>query len=198
MPRQTLEQIAKSIELNKDAARKSLAWFDEQVKILGNRVSRNSLMQGKGKTGNIMPGKMYFYFYDPITKDKLPYYDTFPLVLPFSRDATTFTGINFHYLPYKVRTVLLKNLLDFASDKKMDENTKIKTAWQYIGGISRYRGVNSAVKKYRFDHVQSPFLEVPASSWFTALLLPVQSFNTGTSLTYVNPTTVWRDSLSGL
>lgn len=198
MPRQTLEDISKSINIDKDAAKKSLAWFDEQVKILGNRVSKNSLMQGKNKTSVIIPGKMYFYYYDPIGKDKLPYYDIFPLVLPFNRDAETFTALNFHYLPVKVRVVLMKNLLDFASDKRMDDKTKIQTAWQYIGGISRYRGVNSAVKKYRFDHVQSSFLEVPASQWFLSLMLPVQSFNSGSGMTYISPERVWRDSMTNL
>ncbi len=30
-------------------------------------------------------GKMYFFFYDPKTKDSLPYYDRFRLVIPIER-----------------------------------------------------------------------------------------------------------------
>ena len=34
---------------------------------------------------NIAIGKMYFFFYDPKHKDKLPVYDRFPMVFPIER-----------------------------------------------------------------------------------------------------------------
>ena len=34
-------------------------------------------------------GKMYFYFYDPKTKDSMPYYDRFPLVIPIERYSSS-------------------------------------------------------------------------------------------------------------
>ena len=77
-----------------------------------SREARNWL---KAKTGALRPtkadlmrdkqrlrdksfiGRMYFYFYDPKTKDTLPYYDKFPLVIPIERYPDGFLGLNLHY-----------------------------------------------------------------------------------------------------
>ena len=54
-----------------------------KAKIQDLTVSANTLMQDKNslKDSTII-GKMYFYYYDPKTKEKLKYYDRFPLVIP--------------------------------------------------------------------------------------------------------------------
>lgn len=199
MPRYNLDQIEKKVTYTKDDFRKSQQWFADQAKKLGNMVSRPSAMSTPGRARSIiMPGKMYLYQYYPVGVKELPYYDSLPLVIPFAADENTFTGLNFHYLPYKVRYVLLKNLLDFASNKKLDEQTKLRLSWEYIGGISRYRGANSAIKKYRLDRVQSQFMEVPANQWFMALLLPIENFNTGPNQTYLDKNYVWQKSMQYL
>lgn len=199
MPRLNLDEITKTIKYDKAAARQSLMWFEEQARILGGRVSPQSLMaNAQRRTSVLIPGKMYAMFYDPKYKETLPYYDIFPLIIPFSRDAETFTAINFHYLPTKMRFVLLKNLLDFATDKTLNEKTRLRMSWEFIGGISKYRGVNAAVKKYRYDHVASQFLEIPADQWFTAIILPTERFNQGKNAVYVNKKRVWQDSTRNL
>ena len=56
------------------------------------------------------------FFYDPKYKKTLPYYDTFPLVLPLERIPGGFAGINFHYLrPVKARFTLLERLQRFST-----------------------------------------------------------------------------------
>jgi hypothetical protein len=196
MARQNLDQVFNSIQIDKSSARKSMAWFDEQVKILSNRVSPASLMQNSSrKTSILIPGKMYLYWYDAKHKDTLPYWDMLPLCIPFARDAETFTCLNFHYLPYKMRAVLLKNLLDFATAKKLTEKSRLQFAWEYVAGISRYRGVSAAVHKYRYDHVQSQFLEIPATQWFLALCLPVEKFVSGENSYRFDKKRVWYESM---
>jgi hypothetical protein len=205
MARQNLDQVYQSMlngnldQIDKGAARKSLAWFDEQTRILSGRVSPAALMtNSKRKTSILIPGSMVLFWYDAKTKDKLPYWDMLPLVIPFSRDAETFTGLNFHYLPYKMRAVLLKNLQDFATSKKLTEKSRLQFAWEYVAGISRYRGVSACVKKYRLDHLQSQFLTIPATQWWLSLLLPVEKFVTGESNYQYDKKRVFRDSMSYL
>jgi hypothetical protein len=199
MPRLNLDQLSDKVQFTKADANKSQAWFSEQVRIIGGKVSPQSLMSNSYRRRDfLVPGQMVMYFYHPKGVDTLPYYDTFPLIIPFSQDAETFTGINFHYLPPKVRFALLKNLLDFANNRKLNEKTALRMSWEYIGGVSRYRGVNSAVKKYRFDHVQSQYLFVPATQWFNAIMLPTERFNTGPAVTYINKQTVWQDAMKYL
>jgi len=199
MPRYNLDQLEQRLQkFNPSDARKSREWFAEQARKLGNMVSEKSVMTGSRQRSAIYPGRMYLYQYYPIGVKTLPYYDALPLVIPFSADEKTFTGLNFHYLPYKVRYVLLKNLLDFATNKKLDDKTKLRLSWQYIAGVSRYRGVNSAIHKYRYDRVMSHFMEVPANQWFMALLLPVERFKSGEGMQYMDKNYVWQQSMQYL
>jgi hypothetical protein len=196
MGRINLDVLYRRIQLDKSAASKSLAWFDEKIRYMKNSVSPNSLMANPQRTrGVIVPGYMYLFYYKPVGINELPYYDTFPLVIPFSEDAETFTGINFHYLPPKVRAVLLKNLLDFATDNKLKETSRLKFQWAFIRGASRYPGVEHAVKKYRKDHVTSSFLFIPANQWFNAIMLPVEKFSTGSGMSAYSKQNVWRNTI---
>ena len=54
------------------------------------------------------------FVYGPKHAKKLPYYDTFPLVLPLERYSDGFLGMNFHYLPIPLRMKLLDKIFDFA------------------------------------------------------------------------------------
>jgi hypothetical protein len=174
------------------AARKSKNWFQQQTRLLGRQqVTPQKVMRGGELTARPMPGKLYMFLYDPKHKDTLPYYDLFPLVFPFSKDSTGFTGLNMHYLPYQMRILLLQRLMDFASNKSMDETTRLKYSWSLIDGVSRYRLAAPCVKKYLFSHVKTQLKLIPANDWATAMLLPVEQF-VGTS-----KQNVWQDSLRG-
>lgn len=197
MPRYNLDELDKKFNnLKPSDYRKSREWFSEQAKKLGTRVSQNSIMASTSRQrANFQIGKMYLYQYYPIGVKELPYYDSFPLVIPFGHDENTFTGINFHYLPYKARYVLLRNLLDFASSKrKLDDKTRLAMTWSYLKGVARYQGVEFAVKRYRLDRVQSAFLEIPGNQWFQALLLPVERFNKGEGMIRMDKNLIWRES----
>ena len=61
-------------------------------------------------------------------KEELPYYDKFPLVFPWRRLEDGFIGLNMHYLPHFHRVQLLTRLMQFATNKNMDENTRITVA----------------------------------------------------------------------
>ena len=195
MAQYTLDQLSKKYLLDKRAAERSHQWFNQQVQKLSQQVSARSLMaNAQRRQDYFIPGQMYMYFYHPVGVDTLPYYDQFPLVIPFSQDAETFTGINFHYLPPRLRMILLVNLLDFATDPKVkSDDTRLKLQWSFIRGVSKYKGVQHAVKKYRKDHVASSFLAVPATQWFNAVMLPVEQFATGKNMINFDKNLVWRD-----
>ena len=57
-----------------------------RAKVTNLKPSRQALLADRQRLkNNAIIGRMYFYFYDPKTKDKLPYYDRFPLVLPIEQ-----------------------------------------------------------------------------------------------------------------
>lgn len=162
-----------------ESVRTSSAWFNEQVKILSAaNMTPNKILSGgvfKLQT-DIVPGKLYFYFYDAKLKDTLPYWDQFPLVFPFNKTADAFTGLNLHYLDYKSRMMLLKELLKVNGNNTYTETKKIKFSWGLVKSMAKLSPAKACVKMYLFDHMASPFCEVSPTYWHTAMLLPVQRF----------------------
>lgn len=157
---------------------RSLNWYQTQVKSLNTAsVKPEALIQRTPDlTQQVLPGRMYMFFYDAKLKDKLPYWDMFPLVLPFNKAPDGFYGINLHYLSYPMRFNLLGALHEYASDEKISDDTRLKVNWQILSNMSRVAPVKGAVKHYLFDHVKSRFLNVKYPDWVTASLLPVERF----------------------
>jgi hypothetical protein len=73
--------------IGKSDVEMSSKWFEQKIKEMSQfRITPSKLMGSSSNiVKNILPGKMYFYYYDPKHKETLPYYDRFPLVLPFSK-----------------------------------------------------------------------------------------------------------------
>lgn len=173
----TIESVFLKHQYSFDTRKKSIKWYENQIKKL-QPMSSGSLLKSEKDllTNRLQIGKMYLYLYDPKFKEKLPYYDTFPLVLPFNRDAEHLIGLNFHYIHPVIRIKMLDKLMTYATNSKMDSTTKIQLSWQTLKGAASYRPLKACVKMYRFDHIQSAFLEIPPDSWVTACMLPVEEF----------------------
>lgn len=161
------------------AANKSRSWFDQQVRMLAkeNLTPQKLLATNPDRLMNsIQPGHLYMFAYDPKTKDKLPYYDRFPLVFPYRKTQDGFYGLNMHYLPYQLRIALLDSLMIFKTNSRMDELTRLRYSWATIDGVAKFAAAQPCVKQYLMDHVRSQFRRVDSYDWTTAMLLPVERF----------------------
>ena len=159
--------------------RKSKAWYEQQMILLMKQIASPwTVLKGNPAqlTTRLMPGRMYMFVYDPLNKHDLPYYDRFPCVLLYKRSITGFSGINFHYLPYQMRVQLLYRLMQYKTNARMDENTRIKFTWEAIKGVSKFAAAVPAFKQYNFAGLRSSFREIRAYDWTTAVLLPVEQF----------------------
>jgi len=134
------------------------------------------------------PGYMYSFKYDPKMKKTLPYYDVFPLIFPIDLSADGFLGINFHYLPLPLRAKLMDALYTVASDKRYNEETKILATYDTLKGASKFKAFKPTIKKYLYQHVKTPLLEITAAEWDIALFLPMESFKKASAQE------VWKDS----
>ena len=151
------------------------AWLQSKIKEL--KPNRTSLMRDRNKLKeSSVIGKMYFYFYDPKTKDTMPYYDRFPLVIPIESYNDGFLGLNLHYIAPKYRITLLDKLSVTASNKTYDEKTKLRLNYKYLANASRVFEATPCIKRYLFSQIQSRFLEITADEWDIAALLPMESF----------------------
>jgi len=150
-------------------------WLKNKIKEL--KPTQTTLMSDRKrlKDSSII-GKMYFYFYDPKTKDSMPYYDRFPLVIPIERYKDGFLGLNLHYIHPRHRINLLDKLSEIASNKTYNENTKLRISYDYLAASSRAFEATPCIKRYLFSHVESRFLEIHADEWDIAVLLPMESF----------------------
>ena len=90
--------VSKYIQAVKDEAAgrpRSTSWYRDKIREFGKPDAMDLIRDGK-RAATPYYGKMNMFFYDPKHKKKLPYYDTFPLVLPIERYNDGFLGINFH------------------------------------------------------------------------------------------------------
>ena len=159
--------------------RKSKAWYEQQMVLLMKQIqSPWVVLKGNPTqlTTRLMPGKMYMFIYDPMYKHELPYFDRFPCVLLYKRSITGFSGLNFHYLPYQMRVQLLHRLMQYKTNNKMDENTRIKFTWAAIKGVAKFAAAVPAFHNYNFSGLRSQFREIRSYDWTTAVLLPVEQF----------------------
>jgi hypothetical protein len=150
-------------------------WLRAKVKEL-NPTSRALMADRDRLKGNSTIGKMYFYFYDPKTKDTLPYYDRFPLVIPIESYKDGFLGLNLHYIHPKQRLILLDKLSETATNKNFDSKTKLRVSYSYLASASKAFEATPCIKRYLYSHIQSRFLEITADEWDIAAMLPVETF----------------------
>ena len=165
---------------------KSTEWFRDKIKELGQPTAMQLIRDGK-KAARPFYGNLNMFFYDPKLKNKLPYYDRFPLVLPIERYSDGFLGINLHYLPIPLRVRLLDELMDFSTDTNFDKKTKINTNYQQL---KRVNLLKPTLKRYLAGQVKSAFRKIDADEFTVATLLPVQRF------TKASDNKVWTDSRS--
>ena len=146
-------------------------WYRNRIKELGTPSQAQLIRDGK-ITGRVNFGALNMFIYDPKLKNKLPYYDTFPLVLPIEKYRDGFLGINFHYLPYALRARLLSRL---------DPNAN-------YSALKNVRLVKPTLIRYLNSNVRSRFRKLEEEDFMTAIMLPVQRFRKSSA------SKVWSDS----
>lgn len=165
-------------------------WFRQKASATMNiNTSRLISANKEYQTSRIVPGHLYMFGYDAKMKDVLPFYDRFPVVFPFSRDADSFTGINLHYLPHIYRARLMDALYQIVTDQKFNEKTRLNLSYRLLQSSAKFKYFEPCVKKYLFSHVQTKFLQVPSNEWDIALFLPLERFT-------VSKNKVFRDTMS--
>ena len=135
-------------------------WYRNRIKELGTPTVPELLRSGKlNKTPH--PKHLNMFVYAPKFAKKLPYYDTFPLVMYLKPAEGGFYGLNFHYLPYALRA----RLLDAAGQDKLS-----------VSAVENSRLTKPTIKRYLFGYTRSMFRKIDSDDNLTAIMLPVQRF----------------------
>ena len=147
-------------------------WYRNRIKELGTPSVPELLRSGK-LNNKPHPKHLNMFVYAPKFAKKLPYYDTFPLVMYLKPAEGGFYGLNFHYLPYALRA----RLLDAAGQDKLS-----------VSAVENSRLTKPTIKRYLFGYTRSMFRRVNSEDNLTAIMLPVQRFKKASD------TKVWGDS----
>jgi len=170
-------------------------WFRKKAQQM-RRVNRTDLLQDDQvklvNRQNPLIGSMNMFFYDPKTKDTLPFYDRFPLVIIVGPAEKGFYGLNLHYLPPLLRAKMLDALLDITNNKKYDSTTRFQMSYKMLQSSSKLRYFKPCFKHYLTSHVKSRLARVEAPEWEIATFLPTASWEKSSA------TNVYRESRKAL
>jgi hypothetical protein len=155
--------------------KKSMQWFRTRVSQM-RTPSRKGLITDQRQRATPIFGSMAMMFYDPKHKKTLPYYDRFPLVIPFQKAKDGFLGMNLHYLPHTMRAQFLDALYDTVNNTKYDDTTKMMINYNLIKSVSQKPFYKATVKHYLTKHIRSKIALVDSADWEIAIFLPVEQF----------------------
>jgi len=161
----------------------SLEWFRTNIRRIFDRRNNEKVYLDGTKVGEIQEGNMYMMFYNAKTKKKLPWYDRFPLVIPFDKRSVEngFYGINLHYIPPLYRQNLLEEMY------KYSKGEGVEIDYQYFRSVSRLRPAIPCVKRYLWSRIKRVPLQVQKEYWDVAAMLPTANFgNVNTNTVYAN------------
>ena len=139
-------------------------------------VKKNSVVETTSNINASYIGKMLFFAYDPKTKDKLPYWDQFPLVFPLKMQKGGMLGINMHYLPPYERARLMTALYSRINTQKLDERSKLYLSYKILNESTKFRAFRPCIKRYLTGHFRSRLMVISGTEWNKVLLLPISNF----------------------
>jgi len=200
-----LKRLAASIGITNQNSWAARKWFQSMAQRVVT-MDGNSYMQSqpdrlmKSRSLNqSMIGKMVMYYYDPKTKEKLPYYDKFPLGFVVDMAPKGHYMINLHYLSPFQRARLFDALYQGTLQNAGTEKQKLKISYGILKGATKFQAYKPCFKRYLNNHVRSRYLVVDPADWGTVMMLPLARFERGgkgggTVGSPISQTKVWSES----
>lgn len=135
----------------------SLQWFQTNVRDI-RRTPSSLMKENQNFVTRFELGKMYMFMYEAKRKDKLKYYDYFPVTICLKRYATGFMGINLHYLSPRYRALLMDGLYEFY--REIEDESYFQIRYPSVKSISKLRWAKPCIKQYQYPYIDSRIVEV--------------------------------------
>lgn len=148
---------------------KTSSWYAQRLNTYLIKEQSKLFSKAERYTCGVTEGELCFFGYNPKLIDKLPYYDTRPLVYILQTFGDGFYGYNLHYTDPSFRSIIAKSLT---------QDGDIKVA------------PDKCFRKYLCSQITNTPMKVPKDSWESVAKLPTENFvsRTGQRL---NPSKVW-------
>lgn len=182
-----LEQRVKLPEQYEKRSFESLEWFKQRLRVI--RLDQQDLMLDDDliRETQAYPrlGEMYIYFYGAKWDKKLPYWDKFPVVIPYKYMSDGWYGINLHYIAPRYRVRLLDAMY---GSIEINETTgafkRDAISYERLISATVFRYAKPCIKRYLTSQLKSPLFQVPPKFWDMIALLPLQDFNINANKVY--------------
>lgn len=179
------------------ASKSAVVWAQNITEILGHidPHDQSDIVTRYGKfksmfvdAKQMIPGMIYSFSYRASTTTE---YDKFPLVLVLDRTPESILGMNFHYLPPKIRFGLFESMMPLIAPLPVFQLSRIFLTYQMLKR-RRMIGKLPTIKRYLYPNMQGRALFISPLEWAVALAYPSHQF------TGITPTKVWNDSRKNL
>ena len=178
------DNFIQSVQDSTGDAPQSIGWYRDKIREFGKPAPLDLIRDGR-RTAKVSAFNLNMFVYDPKYKKTLPYYDTFPLVLPLERYNDGFLGLNFHYLPIPLRVRLLDKINTIPEDNQYNDGEQLRINYARARTIPMAKAV---IKRYLYGHLKSQIRVVTPDEWVIAVLLPVQRFKKASTSRVYNET----------
>ena len=124
-------------------------------------------------------GCMLFFGYEPKTKDSLPFWDEYPLVVILKKSTKSILGLNLHYLSPNERANFLERLL-----RTVDNPEYHKNAPSYFNAtyqqMKKNRSLRKCIKRYYISNIKTRVNVIPSPEWKIVTFIPIDRFRMAT------------------
>ena len=145
---------------------------------------RSMLIDPRG----VVPGFFYTFRYEAKTVDQ---YDRYPLMLALKKDNKGIFGMNFHYLPLKLRFALFEAMMPLIVPLPVQQMSLIYLTYEKLKR-RRMVGKYPTLKRYSFAQIKSRMVFISPLEWAVALAYPSERFM------HTTQTRVWNESRKNL
>jgi hypothetical protein len=152
-------------------------WINNKAKDLTAGVVQKRLLNSKRAAGSVTIGNLYFFKYDPKTKDKLTIYDKYPMAFPIKMYGDGFLGLNMHYLAMGARRQFVKNINEYretSPESRFDINAELFNELTRTKRI--YDMVPQTVHRYLFKQMKSRFITILPEEYDKAVQLRIDEW----------------------
>lgn len=184
--------------------RRSHLWFMERVSKDAN-LTPNHMMKAFAESKKpvqgvrYIVGRMFYFKYDALHKDSLPYWDMYPLVFFFNfvkgdgvkfgeKGVTYLFGLNLHYLPPRLRLLVFEDIIKLRNEKAYRSKTRLRLTWAALKKFANHKLYQHCVKVYRADHFRSQMYEIEPQYWEVVLFMRTARFQKASQAE------VWKDA----
>jgi hypothetical protein len=191
---QKIIKDAALLNISADMNKRSREYFKQKAGELQNQrpaniLKRKSVQENATAQIPFKPGDIFLFNYMPknATNERLlPYYDRYPLIVLVDVTPEYVCGLNFHYLPYEERAVLLTQLYNFlvedtsgteGLDTMLGDKAFLDVTYDKIKLLDVPKSYwKPCFKKYLNTNIRGKLLKIHPQEWDIILQLPLERF----------------------